>query len=210
MYMSYTRRAGTFRVKIQLVVTENTEEYEGLSSIMVNMPATTIIEKCLVKEHGLLASGSTYYGYTATDVSNWCNSYSNSFSNNTYNNGNVYYRQFEGITFEGSFYFNNITYLSSYTFARAWNGTGVSDTGKADLYFPNAIVINDRAFYCDGNLKSINAPNCISIGDSAFFSCGKMTEVSFPKCEIISGSSAFGNCDKLISINFPECSFIGN
>ena len=205
-YCAYN--SGTFGMILNTYLIENNEEYEGLQAIKVNLDGKYGLYRCLtIRSQPLRANGSSTYGYTAEDVSNWCDSFYNTFSNNQ-GAGNIQYRQFEGINFSGSFYFNNITFLSSYTFARAWTGNGISDTGNADLYFPQVSFISDHVFYMNGNIRYISAPNCIYISGRTFLSCTKMSSIDFPLCQSIY-SSAFQECTGLISANFPECTLIG-
>ena len=198
---SYER--GNFGWKTDIKIIESNEGYEGLSSVIINPPEMYGLYKCMFeKRFPIMASGSSSYNYTASMISDWCNS----FSNTSNTGGNVYYRQFAGINFSGSFYFNNIQRVASYTFARAWDGNGMSDTGTADFYFPAATIITEHAFYYNGNIRAVYAPVCTILSERAFQGC-KLSSISFPVCEIISGS-VFKNCN-ISNVTFPNCTVVG-
>ena len=153
----------------------------------------------IMKEGHIYASGNANYGYTSSDVINWCNSYSRINAN----------RVFQGVNFQGSFYFNNITsYIQDHAFAFGYCNYGTALSSGADLYFSNfSSTLTSGVFYQNTNIKSINMPLCNSIGNHAFASCTKLTTVDIPNCTSI-GAMAFYLCSKLTSAIFPSCSYI--
>ena len=201
LYIHY--RAGTYSATGTVFVVENKEEYDGLLSVTVNMDGEYGLYKCIADhQHPIWASGSSTYYYSATDVSNWCNH----FSNTSTTNGNVYDYQFTGIRFSGSFYFNNIKRLPYYAFALPYLNTDVGTTYSAYLYFPELLRMDAIIFASNKDIRYIEAPKCISIGSSAFYRC-RVSNISFPLCERIY-QSAFALATRLEIANFPECSII--
>ena len=165
------------------------------------------------------ASGSSSYKYTSEDVTNWTNSFSR-----------IDYTTFQGVTFRGSFYFNNVSsYIRNHAFAFGYCNNGTGLTNSAEFYFNNfSSVLDNGVFYYNQNIinvtmplctsiksyafysariKSVNFPVCTEIGTSAFYGCS-VSEVSFPACTKIA-SYAFASCRSLSSVSFPQCTSVG-
>ena len=181
----------------------------------------------IIRAGSVYASGSSYnnnnqieWKYTSEDVTNWINSYSQ-----------ITNAAFQGVTFYGSFYFNNVSsYIRNHAFAFGYcdNGTGL--TNGAEFYFNNfSSVLDNGVFYYNRNIinvamplctsiesyafysasiKSVNFPVCTKIDTSAFYGCA-VREVSFPACTKI-GSYAFNNCRSLNKAVFPICTEIAS
>lgn len=66
--------------------------------------------------------------------------------------------------------------------------------------------IAERAFFEEGNLKSINMPSTIAIiKEEAFFKCESLEKVSLPADIVAIGERAFSRCVSLI-----KCEWLGN
>lgn len=169
------------------------------ASASVNLEYYGIYQQ-IMKDGHIYASGNASYGYTSSDVINWCNSYSRINVN----------RVFQGVNFQGSFYFNNITsYIQDHAFAFGYCGYGTELSSGADLYFSNfSSTLTSGVFYQNTNIKSINMSLCPSISRQVFCRCYNLTTISFPACNII-GEQAFYQCSKLAEINLPVCTTVG-
>ena len=125
-----------------------------------------------------------------------------SFSQTTFNKGNLKYAIFENISKD--------------------NGALVLVTGFADkehyqkeLIIPNLIIHNGETYYVNAimpyafngcsDLVSVNLPNTIaSIGDGTFFNCTGLLSVVIPDTVSSIGKYAFYGCKSLTAISVPK------
>lgn len=140
------------------------------------------------------ASGSPRY--TAEEVSNWCNSYSDIKS-----------LQFAGHGFYGDFTFTNVSYIGEAAFATPNTASGIA-TGQFNFNFPSVVSTGSRCFTSNKGLRFISMPNLSTISDTMFYNCTFLQSVYIPSCTSIS-NWAFYNCTSLSFIDFSNCSYVG-
>lgn len=70
---------------------------------------------------------------------------------------------------------------------------------------PNAVYIDDIAFFACWNLQSVHlAKGLLSIGSSAFELCSNLEEITLPQSVAKIGERAFSDCNQLTSVNIPN------
>lgn len=107
----------------------------------------------------------------------------------------------------GSYYFNNVTSVSNYAFAR-YEPMPYAYY-QADFYFSKLTFIPSLCFRSVQWLHSINLPVCTALRSSAFMYCASLVTIEAPNISTIS-PSAFYYCTNLASINFPNCSTVAS
>ena len=66
-------------------------------------------------------------------------------------------------------------------------------------------VIGDSAFYCRGDLTSIEIPDSVTIIESgAFYNCSNLTSIEIPDSVTSIEASLFFECNNLVSVKIPD------
>ncbi|MDR1251185.1 MAG: leucine-rich repeat domain-containing protein [Treponema sp.] len=84
-----------------------------------------------------------------------------------------------------------------------------SSTSIAEVSFPAAVDIGERAFNSCDSLAEVSLPAVTTLGDYVFNGCTALVTVYFPAAVSI-GTQAFHLCDSLAEVSLPKVTSIGD
>ena len=181
--------------------TYDVTEYASVSTNIPEAERFAPIYKTLAYRSMLYASGSSrasYGSYTASDVTDWCNSLTSIVSG-----------QFTNQQLSGDFNFENVSKINYIAFGSAYGGVFYGGGGYYTLNFPICTSVGAGAFTYQRNVTSIYLPMVSIIERETFANCSSLTYINVESCVSI-GNSVFDGCSKLASINLPLCQTLGN
>ena len=186
-YLAWRYKTGTCGLIIRIGVFENSEEYDGLSTIVINPPDNYSVYKHLTYKSSISSSSSHNTIFQ---------SFFNSLSIvNSY--------MFQNIEMRSNFTFPNCTKIETYGFGH----NGYNTCGSCTFSFPELITIGTYAFNYQSKMSLISCPKVETISGSAFYNCTSLTAINCPSCVSI-GVDAFYGCSNLSIANFSSCTSI--